>query len=227
MHAPIFRCPERGRALLPLDTETEDIEPTDRAGFAIQDDTLEPVDYRLLHLLFSGSTEAACAADIDRSVEEVRARVTRRRFLQVQAEIERGVVERVIRQADYEPTTVAKAAAPGAMKRIVDQGIRERDPRTRLQANKAILQYAGVEPPKRLEITTPDRVIEQMTAEELEALAERRVWPARFREVLRAFLPAPEAPRAIDVTPAHTVAVPAEDGDVDPSDIPPSSFTAT
>jgi hypothetical protein len=218
MHAPIFQCPERGQALI----EAEDIPADALETYQILPDVLEPVDYRLLHLLFSGATESACATDTERPVEEIRARVTRRRFLTVQAEIEKGVVERVIRQADYEPTTVAKAAASGAMKRIVDQGIRERDPRTRLQANKAILQYAGVEPPKRLEITTPDRVIEQMTAEELEALAERRVWPARFREVLRAFLPAP-AQAAIDVTPAKPPQPASED--VEPDEVPPSSFT--
>jgi hypothetical protein len=205
--------------------ETEDVPADAVETFNILADALEPVDYRLLHLLFSGATERACAEDVDRSVEEVRARVTRRRFLAVQAEIEKGVVERVIRQADYEPTTVAKAASSGAMKRIVDMSVRERDPRTRLNANKAVLQYAGVEPPKRLEITTPDRVIEQMTAEELEALAERRVWPARFREVLRAFLPAPQQP-AIDVTPPTrrgTIA-PGEPETVEDDDVPPATI---
>src|SRR5262245_48490463 len=150
MHAPIFRCPERGAALI----DTPDVPADALETYHIRADTLEPVDYRLLHLLFSGATERGCAEDVERPVEEVRARVTRRRFLAVQAEIEKGVVERVIRQADYEPTTVAKAAASGAMKRIVDMSVRERDPRTRLAANKSVLQYAGVEPPKRLEITT-------------------------------------------------------------------------
>jgi hypothetical protein len=223
MHAPIFRCQERGLAFL----VEEDVPPDALVTYSILADVLEPVDYRLLHLLFSGATEAACAADVERAPEEVRARVTRRRFLQVQAEIEKGVVERVIRQADYEPTTVAKAAASGAMKRIVEMSARERDPRTRLQANKAVLQYAGVEPPKRLEITTPDRVIEQMTAEELEALAERRVWPSRFREVLRAFLPAP-AQAAIDVTPPPSARrgtiAPGEPETVDDDDVPPATI---
>src|SRR5262249_48207672 len=114
----------------------------------------------------------------------------------------------------------AKASAPDAMRRIVRQAQAERDPRTRLAANQAVLKYAGVEPPRRLEITTPDRVIEQMTAAELEDLAERRVWPARFREVLRAFLPAVAAAtdpsrKALDVTPG------VNDFDEPPDDSPP------
>lgn len=194
MHAPIFK----GRPW---------VDPEQEVGFRILANSLEPVDYRLLHLRFAGLSDDACAEDIGRSVVEVKARISRTRFLAVQADIEKGVLDRIIRQGEYEPTTVAKAAAPDAMRRIVAQSIRERDPRTRLQANKAVLQYAGVEPPKRLEITTPDRVIEQMTAAELEDLAERRVWPARFKEVLRAFLPAaipgqvPPRHAVVDMTP--------------------------
>jgi hypothetical protein len=168
-------------------------------------EALEPVDYRILHLRFAGHPEPSIADDIGRSVEEVKARIARPSFLQTQAEVEKGVLNTIIKQGEFEPTTIAKAAAPSAMRRIIAQSERERDPRTRLAANKTVLQYAGTEPPKRLEITTPDRVIEQMTAQELEDLAERRVWPARFREVLRAFLPAPVVLRLdqkpIDVTP--------------------------
>jgi hypothetical protein len=174
-------------------------------GDPIADD-LEPADYRLLHLAFAGHPVPEMSQQTGRPVEEIRARMRRPRFLAVQAEIEKGVLQRIIRHGEFEPTTVAKAAAPDAMRRIVAQSERERDPRTRLAANKTVLQFAGIEPPRRLEITTPDRVIEQMTPAELEDLAERRVWPSRFREVLRAFLPAVAAlapKKALDVTPRH------------------------
>src|SRR5215471_1542011 len=168
-------------------------------------EVLEPVDYRLLHLRFAGLSDQAIAEDVGRPIVEVRERIRRPRFLQVQAEIEKGLLHRITMQGEYEPVTLAKAAAPEAMRRIIRQSETERDPRTRLHANKTVLQLAGVEPPKRIEITTPDRVIEQMTAKELEDLAEHRVWPARFREVLRAFLPAPRVPKpseaVLDVTP--------------------------
>jgi hypothetical protein len=176
------------------------------ATFRIKE-SLEPVDYRILHLRFTGASEQTIADSIDRSLEEVKERISRPSFLATQAEVEKGVLATIIKQGEFEPTTIAKAADPAAMRRIIQQSERERDPRTRLQANKTVLQYAGTEPPKRLEITTPDRVIEQMTAAELEDLAERKVWPARFREVLRAFLPAPVAllaldqPKPRDVTP--------------------------
>lgn len=131
-----------------------------------------------------------------------------------EAEAEEPVTAASIRARDPDPVVLAKSAAHGAMARLIKQSENERDPRVRLAANQAVLKYAGIEPPKRLEITTPDRVIEQMTAEELEDLAERRVWPARFREVLRAFLPAPApvAPKdaVVDVTPRAADAPPAK-----------------
>ena len=126
------------------------------------------------------------------------------------------VTRAALQAKDPDPIVLARDAAPAAMRRLIKQSENERDPRVRLAANQAVLKYAGIEPPKRLEITTPDRVIEQMTAQELEDLAERRVWPARFREVLRAFLPAPalvarERPgeTVVDVTPTHPDTPPA------------------
>lgn len=185
------------------------------AGFHVSEN-LEPVDYRILHLRFAGHPESAIADDIGRSIEEVKVRITRPSFLQTQADVEKGVLATIIKQGEFEPTTIAKAAAPAAMRRIIEQSERERDPRTRLAANKTVLQFAGTEPPKRLEITTPDRVIEQMTPAELEDLAERRVWPSRFREVLRAFLPAP----AIRQPPARVIL------DITPHDPGPPQDTA-
>lgn len=186
-------------------------------------ESLEPVDYRILHLRFTGANDTTIAAAIERTLAEVKARITRPAFLSTQAEVEKGVLNTIIKQGEFEPTTIAKAAAPAAMRRIIEQSERERDPRTRLAANKTVLQFAGTEPPKRLEITTPDRVIEQMTPAELEDLAERRVWPARFREVLRAFLPAPAAmiahqPRPRDITPPQAPLPPSERSSIDLSD---------
>jgi hypothetical protein len=216
MYAPLSRCPERSTEQL------DDVEDDATRRFQILEDALEPVDYRLLHLLFTGRPRHELQEDTGRSAEEIEARISRRRFLQVQSEVEKGVLDRIIRLGTWEPTTLAKAASSGAMKRIIDISCRERDPRTRLNANKAVLQYAGVEPPQRLEITTPDRVIEQMTAEELEALAERKVWPGRFKEVLRAFLP---APKPIDVTPEPPKPLVRDTGgDTDERDLPRSTF---
>src|SRR5262249_39769648 len=69
-------------------------------------DVLEPVDYRLLHLRFAGLTDEAIATDIGRPIAEVRERIHRPRFLQVQAEVEKGVLHRIMIQGEYEPVTL-------------------------------------------------------------------------------------------------------------------------
>jgi hypothetical protein len=165
---------------------------------------LEPVDYRILTYLFQGRKRAQIARTLARPLAEIVARMDRHAFRRLQAEVEAGVVKAILAASATEPVTLAKAAAPTAMRQVVKLSTTSQDPRTRLQASKAVLSYAGVEPPHRIEVTTPERILDQMTAEELARFAERRIWPERFRDVLRAFLPAPPAPAApaaIDVTP--------------------------
>lgn len=153
---------------------------------------LEPVDYRIVTWLFMGMKTARIASRLGRPLAEVAKRIDRTAFRQLQAEIEAGVVKAILEARSAEPVTMAKAAAPGAMRQVVKLSTTSQDPRTRLHASRTVLQYAGVEPPKRIEVTTPERVLDQMTAEELARFAERRVWPERFRDLLRAFLPAPQ-----------------------------------
>jgi len=154
---------------------------------------LEPVDYRILTYLFQGVKTARIASRLGRSLAEISKRINRTAFRQAQAEVEAGVVKAILEARSAEPVTMAKAAAPGAMRQVVKLSSHSQDPRTRLSASKAVLQYAGVEPPRRIEVTTPERVLDQMTADELARFAERRVWPERFRDLLRAFLPPPSA----------------------------------
>jgi hypothetical protein len=164
---------------------------------------LEPVDYRILTLLFQGQKSTKIATKLRMPLREVIARQDRYTFRRLQAEVEAGVVKSILQASATEPAVLAKAAAPSAMRSVVKLSATCPDYRTKLQASKAVLSYAGVEPPTRIEVTTPERILDQMTAEELARFAERRVWPERFRDLLRAFLPAPSPPpAAIDVTPS-------------------------
>lgn len=150
--------------------------------------SLEPVDYRILTLLFQGKRIDQIATALGRTREEVLARSERPRFKHLQGEVEKGIVERVARAGEFEPITVARAHASNAMKRIIAQSKTAMDPRVYLAANKEVLRMAGCEPPKRIEITTPDKVLDQMTPTELEHFAATREWPVRFQDELRQFL---------------------------------------
>jgi hypothetical protein len=108
------------------------------------------------------------------------------------------------------------------MKRLIHQSRTEHDGKVRLAANQAVLKFAGVEPARKVEATTPDKVLDQMTPEELALFAAHRKWPSRFREALRAFIPAsgdaagagvsgasaPHDGDTIDITPPKQKALP-------------------
>src|SRR5262245_63267017 len=124
---------------------------------------LEPVDYRILTWLFQGIKTARIASRLGRPLAEIARRIDRTAFRQLQAEVEAGVVKAILSASAAEPVTMAKAAAPGAMKRDVRLSNPSQDPRTRLAASKSIFQYAGLEPPRRVEITTPKRVLDRFS----------------------------------------------------------------
>lgn len=151
-------------------------------------DHLEPVDYRILALLFQGRTIDAVAGEVERSRSEVLARTERPRFSHLRGEIEKGIVEAISRGGEYEPITIARANASPAMRRIIALSKTARDPRVYLQANKDVLRFAGAEPPRKVELVTPDKVLDEMTPEELAHFAATREWPMRFKDKLAQFI---------------------------------------
>lgn len=154
----------------------------------------DPLDYQLLVLSLSGTRRQELADRFTLTLEDLDSRLAG--LAEVKKQLTVTLLADVTSHADVEPVTHAKVEASGAMRRLVAQAKQERDPKVRLAANQAILRYAGVEPAKKVEFTTPDRVLEQMTPQELAAFAASRIWPERFRSALRAFMPT-----AIDVTP--------------------------
>ena len=157
---------------------------------------LDDTDRLILQLALEGSHLPEISSRVGLPEEDVRARLRHPLLQEHQGRVERHVAQKLTRAGDYEPLQAARAEAPKAMARMIQQSRTERDPRVRLQAHQAVLKYAGVEPARKLEITTPDKILDQMTPDELALFAAKRLWPARFKEALRAFI----AP-SIDVTP--------------------------
>jgi hypothetical protein len=201
---------------------------------------LEPLDYRILTLLFEGTKAGVIQASLFLTPSEYQARVSRAAFIELEQRIEQAMLEKITGRGDFEPITAARAEAPQAMKRLISQSRLERDPKVRLAANLGVLKFAGVEPARKLEVTTPDKVLEQMTPEELALFAAHRQWPGRFRAALRAYLPSQQqqllapasgssgpppadlADEPIDVTPepAPTIQLP-DEAAIPQSTLPP------
>ena len=181
---------------------------------------LEPLDYRILTMLFEGTRPLAVMAALTMDKAEFDRRTTRVAFTELAHRVEKAMLGKLTGSGDFEPISAARAEAPQAMKRLIQQSRLERDPKVRLASNQAVLKYAGVEPARKLEVTTPDRILEQMTPEELALFAAHRKWPSRFREALRAYMPS-EAGQA-DSAPTEQKALTR----IDPSTLPKSTLPA-
>jgi len=171
-----------------------------------ENEPLDGTDYRILTYLLDGVPKPDIPDLFTLPPEQIRHRLENPRLQTLLRQIERGIVERLADLAGIEPVTRAKAAAPDAMARIIRLSQIAKDSKVRLAASKEILRYAGVEPPRKLEITTPDKLLDQMTPQELARLADHKIWPTRFKDALRYYLPSPAAeprglPEVIDVTP--------------------------
>lgn len=118
------------------------------------------------------------------------------------AQVEEAVRQRFIAEADVEATTLAKAAAPDAMRNIITLAESCNDAKTKHAANRSVLEFAGTTPPKRIEISSGDKLLDMMTADELREFAAGK-WPARFADQLRRIQVRKQLAQGltIDVTP--------------------------
>src|SRR5262249_61707672 len=94
--------------------------------------------------LFEGIKAAKCPSRLGRSLAAVSKGIDRHAFRQLQVEVEAGVVKSILEAKAAEPVTMAKAAAPGAMRQVVKLSSHCQDPRTRLNASNTVLHYACV-----------------------------------------------------------------------------------
>ena len=79
---------------------------------------------------------------------------------------------------------VAKGAELEAMQTLVGLMQQSEDDRVRAGAADRVLKYAGVREPEPVAVTSPERLIEAMTPEELTIFVETKEWPDRFKPQL-------------------------------------------
>lgn len=205
MH-PIFGNPAYGQQ---TDPEPGSVDPPPQ---------LDATDHAILtnHLL--GHTPSEIALVLGLTAPDVITRMAAPLYQALKRAVETRTLERVADLQAVEPITRAKAAAPDAMGTIIRLSRNSQDPRVKLKAAEGILRYAGVEPARKVELTAPDRLLELMTPGELLALADRKLWPSRFKDQLRHLLPVPLGPDGpiLDVTPEPTPEAAAQDWDAPP-----------
>ena len=218
MAHPIFDCAEylsASETALPNPEGSGPCDPSEGIGEA---GPLDRFDYQILTLHLAGVTPVGIATELGLPTASVLSRLASPALQDLSKRIETLTIQKLADLGTVEPITRAKAAAPDAMRTIVRLSRNTHDAKTRLHAASTILKYAGVEPPRKIELTAPDRLLDLMTPQELVRLADEKVWPARFADQLRHLLPSP----SINVSKLNETVVETEPPDSpEPSSPPP------
>lgn len=132
----------------------------------------------------------------------------------VLSQLEEAIKRRLIESADVDVETMAKLAAPNSMRTLIDMAEGCNDPKTKRVANRDVLEFAGAQPAKRIEVSSGDKLLDLMTAAELREFAGGK-WPARFADQLRRIQVRNQLATGqgfIDVTPERHDGVGDDDG---------------
>jgi hypothetical protein len=112
---------------------------------------------------------------------EVESLINRPVF-QEQMELQTRTMVDNITNGNYGVSQIARANAPDAMRRIIQHSRQNDDLRVSLQACEKILNYAGLQPPRRIETLAIDNLFPKMSPEELIHYAKTLELPDRFSE---------------------------------------------
>lgn len=177
MWTPFADTPEEGEPahLIP---ETTAVVATNGHGPA-----LRPRERVLLAHLYEGLSLKKAAQVMGMAYITAKKIVAREAFKRAVEVVDQNIVERISR-GEFGAMAIAKAAAVGAMERLKHLSETSRNERVYLQANLEIIRLAGLQPSKPQVTESPERLIDQMTADEAEAFASTGEWPERFRDQL-------------------------------------------
>ena len=139
-------------------------------------------DWWILSLMLRGQSLSQISVTTKISHPVLQRRTNRDVFKQQLNYSTKLMVDRIT-EGTYGVPAVAKANAPGAMRKIVKLSRGSDDDRVALQASKDVLSYAGYQPPKKIEISFFS-VIDKMDAEEQIHYAETGEFPDRFEPEL-------------------------------------------
>lgn len=155
---------------------------------------LDVVGWQILDRTFGGELPAEIAAVLGWDVQRVERVIGSEPFRAARGRIEAGIARR-IQRGSFGVAAIAKEAATGAMRRVVGLSRTAANEETKRKANLDVLAHAGIIPEKRILHVSPDRILDEMTADECERFARLGIVPERFREQMapwvRGALPAP------------------------------------
>lgn len=140
---------------------------------------LDGTDWAILCRWTERETYTAMGKALGVSVQTIRARVARPSFQHVLARLQRNLFDQLSR-GEFGALAIFKANAVGAAKRIVGLSRMAINETVKLNANLEIVKHAGIQPPKPVVLDNPERLFDQMTADELDHFARTDEIPKRL-----------------------------------------------
>ena len=140
-------------------------------------------DYILLGKVFEGKNAKQIAIETHLAHDTVKSHLARPAFKAAVTRMREAILARIM-DGEFGTMTMAKNEAPQAMARIIEISRTEANARIRLDANVKVLEYAGLQPPKPVAEERPERLIDQMSAQEAEHFITTGEFPERMRAQL-------------------------------------------
>ena len=144
---------------------------------------LDGLDYRILAAWSEHKAWGVLAAELAISPVTIKNRVRRPVFQQTLQRLQRNFFDQVAR-GEYGALALLKANTVGAVKRLIGMSRGAEDERVKLNAILEVIKLAGVQPPKPAVIENPERLLDQMTAEELDHFDRTNEFPRRLADQL-------------------------------------------
>lgn len=144
---------------------------------------LAPHEWLVLGRVFERRSRKEIAKEMRMTVQGVTQIINKPAFKRAVEMVEASIVERVAR-GEFGVMAIFKAEAVGFARRIVGISRASEDERIRFQANVKGLELAGIKPPAPAVTESPERLIDQMTAEEADLFAREGIFPERMADQL-------------------------------------------
>jgi len=144
---------------------------------------LRPIESAVLGKAFEGKQVEIIAKELDRSIGAIRTIMRKPAFHAAVRAVQENQAREIAR-GEFGVMAFFKSKSMGAAKRLYRLSKDCEDDRVSLTANLELLKFAGIRQPAPQVTENIDRLIDQFTAAESIAFAERREWPTRFTDQL-------------------------------------------
>lgn len=177
--SPLRDCKEEGWK--PHDQPDPPPEEERRLGAPL--DGMTPRDWMILGKLYEGKKEKQIGREMGLSQSKISQVVNSPAFKAALKVVEERIVERIAR-GEFGIMAIFKAEMIPAARRIIGISKVSEDDRVRLAANESIVKKGGYREPAPAVTESPERLLDQMTAEELDHFSKTSEFPDRFKDQL-------------------------------------------